>query len=374
MRKIVLIFVAITLVTIGCKEDKGYSLNGNISGLEDGKKVYVAEYDAKTNATKAVDTTTVKNGKFNLDMEEQDLPNLSFLRFEGVNGKVIFISENQEVSFEIDKDSLRNAKIKGGKENKGLSEYINHLHELNRKMAKMQQEMRQSMVSRDTAKLSSMRETQLELRDNDENFKKELFNRSKDSYVSVMLLTDMLQMRTLSSGEIREMYEDVSDRIKETPMAQNLKQTLEKYKAAEIGSKAPEFTGPTPQGEELALKNNLGRVTIVDFWAAWCKPCRVENPNLVKTYNKYKDQGLSIISVSLDRPGQKEKWLKAIKEDKLEQWNHVSNLQHWNDPIAKKYKISAIPATFILDENGVIVAKNLRGDELENKIGELLQE
>lgn len=267
MRKIVLIFVAITLVTIGCKEDKGYSLNGNISGLEDGKKVYVAEYDAKTNATKAVDTTTVKNGKFNLDMEEQDLPNLSFLRFEGVNGKVIFISENQEVSFEIDKDSLRNAKIKGGKENKGLSEYINHLHELNRKMAKMQQEMRQSMVSRDTAKLSSMRETQLELRDNDENFKKELFNRSKDSYVSVMLLTDMLQMRTLSSGEIREMYEDVSDRIKETPMAQNLKQTLEKYKAAEIGSKAPEFTGPTPQGEELALKNNLGRVTIVDFWA-----------------------------------------------------------------------------------------------------------
>jgi len=157
-------------------------------------------------------------------------------------------------------------------------------------------------------------------------------------------------------------------------MAQNLKQTLEKYKAAEIGSKAPEFTGPTPQGEELALKNNLGRVTIVDFWAAWCKPCRVENPNLVKTYNKYKDQGLSIISVSLDRPGQKEKWLKAIKEDKLEQWNHVSNLQHWNDPIAKKYKISAIPATFILDENGVIVAKNLRGDELENKIGELLLE
>jgi len=374
MRKIVLIFVAITLVTIGCKEDKGYSLRGSISGLEDGKKVYVAEYDAKTNATKAVDTTTVKNGKFNLDMEEQDLPNLSFLRFEGVNGKVIFISENQEVSFEIDKDSLRNAKIKGGKENKGLSEYINHLHELNRKMAKMQQEMRQSMVSRDTAKLSSMRETQLELRDNDENFKKELFNRSKDSYVSVMLLTDMLQMRTLSSGEIREMYEDVSDRIKETPMAQNLKQTLEKYKAAEIGSKAPEFTGPTPQGEELALNNNLGRVTIVDFWAAWCKPCRVENPNLVRTYNKYKDQGLSIISVSLDRPGQKEKWLKAIKEDKLEQWNHVSNLQHWNDPIAKKYKISAIPATFILDENGVIVAKNLRGDELENKIGELLQE
>ncbi|CAL67017.1 TlpA disulfide reductase family protein [Christiangramia forsetii] len=373
MKKISILFVALALVLVGCEEDKGYFLSGNISGLEDGKQVYIAEYDASTNSTKALDTTTVQEGKFEIDMGEQDLPKLSFLRFEGVNGNVIFISENQKINFEINKDSLRNTRIKGGKENKALSEYLDHLNELNRKMGSMQQDMRQAMTSRDTAKLSSMRKTQLELRDNDENFKKELFNRNKDSYLSVMLLTDMLKMRSLSSAEVREMYAEVSDRIKETPMAQNLKEALEQSKAAEIGSKAPEFSGPTPDGGELALSESLGKVTIVDFWAAWCKPCRVENPNLVRTYNKYKDQGLNIISVSLDRPGQKERWLKAIEEDKLEQWNHVSNLQFWNDPIAKKYKVTAIPAMFVLDENGVIVAKNLRGDALANKIGELIQ-
>lgn len=113
----------------------------------------------------------------------------------------------------------------------------------------------------------------------------------------------------------------------------------------------------------------MGKVTIVDFWAAWCKPCRAENPNVVKVYNKYKDQGLSILGVSLDRS--EEAWKKAIEEDGLT-WNHVSNVQYF-DEIAALYNVNAIPATFILDENGVIVAKNLRGEALEEKIGELLQ-
>ena len=373
MKKISIIFFAITLILVGCQEDQGYYLSGNISGLEDGKKVFISEYDAETNSAKALDTAVIQNGKFEKDMGEIDLPNLSFLRFEGLNGNVIYISENQKINFTIDKDSLREAEISGGKENKALSEYLNHLKEVNTKMGKMQQDMRQAMMDQDTEKLESLRQEQAEYRDNDENFKKELFNRNKDSYLSVMILNDMLRMRTLSSSEVREMYNGISERIKETPMAENLASALESAKAAEVGSKAPEFSAPTPEGDQLALNDNLGKITIVDFWAAWCKPCRIENPNLVKTYNKYKDQGLNIISVSLDRPGQKERWIQAIKDDNLEQWDHVSNLQFWNDPIAKKYKISAIPATFVLDENGVIVAKNLRGTALENKIGELLQ-
>lgn len=373
MKKISIILFAITLILAGCQEDQGYYLSGNISGIDDGKKVFISEYDAETNSAKAIDTAVIQNGKFEKDMGEIDLPKLSFLRFEGLNGNVIYISENQKINFTIDKDSLREAKISGGKENKALSEYLNHLKEVNKKMGKMQQDMRQAMMDQDTEKLESLREAQAEYRDNDENFKKELFNRNKDSYLSVMILNDMLKMRTLSSSEVREMYNGISDRIKETPMAENLASALEAAKAAEVGSKAPEFSAPTPEGEQLALNDNLGKITIVDFWAAWCKPCRIENPNLVKTYNKYKDQGLNIISVSLDRPGQKERWIQAIKDDNLEQWDHVSNLQFWNDPIAKKYKISAIPATFVLDENGVIVAKNLRGTALENKIGELLQ-
>ncbi|TRO65131.1 TlpA disulfide reductase family protein [Christiangramia sabulilitoris] len=373
MKKLAILFFGFALILSSCQEDKGYYLSGTIDGFEDGKKVYISERDESTRSLKTIDTAVVKDGKFEIDLEEQELPTLSFLGFEGLNGNVVFISENQKINFDINKDSLRNFLVTGGKENKALNEYLSHLKELNRKMVGMQTDMRNAASARDTAQLNSLRNTQQELRDNDKNFKEELFSRNKDSYVSVMLLTDMLNMRSHTSAEVREMYGEISERLKKTPLAKSLKETLDNSLAAEIGSKAPSFTAPTPDGEQLSLEDNLGKVTVVDFWAAWCKPCRIENPNLVKTYNKYKDQGLNIISVSLDRPGQKDRWVKAIEDDNLEQWSHVSNLKFWDEPVARKYRVRSIPATFILDEDGVIVAKNLRGEELTNKIGELLK-
>lgn len=373
MRKFIALLAAVILTMTGCEEDKGYYITGTVDGLENGKKVFLSELDGKTRSPQVVDTAVIENGKFELDLENKDLPVLSFLRFEGVNGNMIFISENEKIEFNINKDSIRSSKVSGGKENKALFEYLNHLKELNRRMGKVQQEMRAAMVQRDSSKLAGLRDTQSELLDNDKNFKEELFNRNKDSYLSIMLLSDMLGAKTHTAAEVREFYAEVSDRIKSTDLAKDLKRNLDTAKAAEVGSKAPDFSGPTPDGNEISLNDNLGKVTVVDFWAAWCKPCRIENPNLVKTYNKYKDDGLKIISVSLDRPGQKDKWVEAIKQDELEQWDHVSNLKFWQDPIAQQYGIQAIPATFILDENGIIVAKNLRGDELAEKIGELLQ-
>jgi thiol-disulfide isomerase/thioredoxin len=117
------------------------------------------------------------------------------------------------------------------------------------------------------------------------------------------------------------------------------------------------------------LKESLGKVTIVDFWASWCGPCRAENPNVVAIYNELHSKGLNIIGVSLDEDA--DKWKKAIAKDKLS-WTQVSNLKGWKDPIAVQYNIEEIPSTFILDDKGNIVAKNLRGDELKTKIKELL--
>ena len=136
-----------------------------------------------------------------------------------------------------------------------------------------------------------------------------------------------------------------------------------------IGEIAPNFEGPSPSGEILSLSNLKGKVTIIEFWASWCKPCRIENPNLVRLYKEMHSKGLEIVGVSLDR--NRSSWLRAIDDDGLI-WSHVSNLKFWQDPIAKLYNIRAIPASFIIDKEGRIIQKNLRGPQLAAKISELL--
>ena len=132
---------------------------------------------------------------------------------------------------------------------------------------------------------------------------------------------------------------------------------------------ATDFSAPNPEGKTVSLKESLGKVTIIDFWASWCGPCRVENPNVVALYNEFHAKGLNIIGVSLDKDAAK--WKEAIAKDQLT-WTHISNLKHWEDPIAKQYGVQSIPATFILDASGKIVAKDLRGAELKAKVAELL--
>ena len=140
---------------------------------------------------------------------------------------------------------------------------------------------------------------------------------------------------------------------------------MEKARTTAVGVSAPEINLPNPEGEIVTLSSLKGSVVLVDFWAQWCKPCRLENPNVVKAYNMYKDKGFTVYGVSLDRT--KEKWLQAIEEDGLT-WTHVSDLQYFNSAAAQTYGVQAIPFSILLDREGKIIAKNLRGKALEDAL------
>ena len=137
----------------------------------------------------------------------------------------------------------------------------------------------------------------------------------------------------------------------------------------QVGKIAPDINLPNPDGEVVPLSSLRGKVVLVDFWAQWCRPCRMENPNIVKAYHNYKDKGFEVYGVSLDRS--KDKWLQGIEEDGLS-WTHVSDLKYWQSEAAKTYNINAIPASFLLDQEGKIIAKNLRGPSLHQKLKEIL--
>src|SRR5690606_2445784 len=150
-----------------------------------------------------------------------------------------------------------------------------------------------------------------------------------------------------------------------------IEKELKMTSAFMIGGEAPDFTQNQPDGTPFSLSNLRGKVVLVDFWASWCGPCRRENPNVVKLYNRYKSQGFDILGVSLDKT--QDRWVQAIEQDGLI-WHHISDLKGWANEVAKMYGVSSIPHTILLDKEGRILARNLRGPQLEEKLREIFGE
>lgn len=176
----------------------------------------------------------------------------------------------------------------------------------------------------------------------------------------------------INADKVEPLFNQLSAATQASAAGADFKAKIDVAKKTGIGKYAMDFTQNDTLGNPVALSSFKGKYVLVDFWASWCGPCRRENPNVVKTFNAYKDKPFTILSVSLDQPNAKDKWIKAIHDDNLT-WTHVSDLQFWNNAVAKQYGIQAIPQNLLLDPEGKIIAKNLRGETLSEKLSEVFK-
>ncbi len=370
MRRIIGLFI--TVLLIGCNTDSGdnFALNGNAFGFDDGTEVYVMEFDSK-NQPSPVDTLTVNNGKFTASYPKSDETDLMMLRVSGINANIIFFAENEDLTANVYKDSIASSFVAGSKQNELYNEYNQEIVEISARKLAINKAYKQAQIEQDGIMVAELRDENTKLTAQERAFKRDFVNNNSNTLFGIMLLSEMFNREEITTNETKAILDKLSPKMASSDLVTTLKATIEAKKKAEVGGVAPNFSAPDPNGDMLSLNDALGKYTIIDFWASWCRPCRMENPNVVKVYNKYHDKGLNIISVSLDKSGQKARWLKAIEDDKMD-WYHVSNLKFWQDPIARQYNVRSIPATFLLDDQGRIIDKNLRGKALENKIASLL--
>lgn len=394
MKKIILLLSA-TVVLFSCSKvgKDEYIISGTAKGIENGKTIILETQDANGMGLIAVDTVKVENGKFEIKGKVTE-PSFHTLQLEAAKGKpaygkVPFILESGEITIVINKDSINKSKISGTYNNEEYVKFNEDLIKVQKRLMDFQtkntQLMNTAQQTKDTVVINRLMKEFSKIQAEVSGASKIKYvtyaETHPKSFISALIIQGMLNDPSADSKKTEKLYNSLDESLKNTKPGKAIKAKLAGAGAPTVSATPPpqapvvdakwraDFSAPNPEGKIISLKESLGKVTIVDFWASWCGPCRAENPNVVAIYKELHSKGLNIIGVSLDKDAAK--WKEAIAKDKLT-WTQVSHLKFWEEPIAMQYKVESIPATFILDASGKIVARDLRGDELRAKIIELL--
>jgi peroxiredoxin len=364
-----------------------FTIKAKLTNIKGPATAYMVYY---LGANSITDSSTVSNGEFKFDGVVMDPVNASLFVDHQNLGFSKYIAQNfpdggpsktaDGLSFFLEKgdivvtgkDSITTADITGSMVNDDNKDLKAQLKVITDKAKQITLEGQKAAAEqqRSAAFQNAMQAKYKVLQNQQKTVLKNFITSHPTSYISLLALSSV-SGPTPNVAEIGPLYDLLSDDLKKTEGGKQLKLSLDALRLTEIGALAPDFTQDDVNGTPIRLSSFRGKYVLIDFWASWCGPCRQENPNVVKIYNKYKGKGFTVLGVSLDRPDGKAAWLAAIKNDGLT-WTQVSDLKYWSNLAATLYGVQSIPQNFLIDPQGKIVAKGLRGDDLDTTLEKLL--
>lgn len=363
MKNLLIIVIALAGL-LSCAKPSGFVINGEIKGTASGE-IKLMKYAEGKWITE--DSAKIEKGKFTLKGATA-LPELRIVSMGPQTVVAQFFAENGKLTLSANADSLNSTEVTGSPANDEFSVLKKELKNIAKETQELQQKYSAAMQRGNEDEMKKAQIDYEAMMGNTKVYTRNFVREHPKSTVSPLIVLMQLAQE-MSGQEIDATIAAFDPSIQSSIYVAELKKMADRLKITNIGSVASDFTLNTPEGTPLTLSSLRGKIVLVDFWASWCKPCRQENPNVVKAYNRFKDKGFDIIGVSLDRD--KAAWVKAIADDQLT-WHHVSDLKFWQNEAAVKYGVQSIPFALLLDKDGKIVAKNLRGEELEKKLAELL--
>lgn len=347
-----------------------FTIKGTLPGLKAPAKVYLS---SNVSGKGILDSAVVTNGAFQF---KGNVPGpvraLLIVDRNPAPGKNVY-NNPDKLDFYYEKgnfiingtDSIKHAKFKNSKINEAYQKYNAAMAETQGAMSNEQKEIRKNDAGKAAA-----RERYNQAYKDWKALQLTFTAQNPDSYFSLICLNYFIE-EPADLIKIEPYVKGLSQNVRNTPLGISLTQEIAASRTTQIGMVAPDFTQNDVNDKPVKLSDFKGKYVLLDFWASWCKPCRMENPAVVAAYNTYKDKNFTVLSVSLDQPKGKDAWLNAIEKDGLT-WTNVSDLKFWDNEVAKLYAVKSVPQNYLIGPDGKIVAINLRGEALHNKLKALL--
>lgn len=333
----------------------------------DGKMVYLQKF--VDNKSTIIDSVLMQGNVANFTVEESNPATYYSIRVEKVRYPIGFFSENNDVTIVGDVKDNSTIQITASYAQQLVNEYEAENRKFNNQLRELGKNYELAAQANDEAVMEKIYDEYEQVEKNQTAYRNLFISKNYSSFVSPYILYNNRLNYELNELEDFVNHFNISQ---DNEFAQLLNEYILKLQRVAVGQPYLDFTQETPEGTFLSLSELVGKskLLLVDFWASWCGPCRGENPNVVAVYKEYHEKGFDVLGVSLDM--KKENWIKAIEDDGLI-WHNVSDLKYWNNEAAQDYAVSSIPSNVLIDENGIIIAKNLRGEDLRKKVEELLK-